>query len=423
MSRRTHHALLLLGLCACTGPKGDDSSAPPLVFPYTYTPQTDLEDYEQVRFETETWDPLVDTDEAALYVEKSILHRTGAPVEELDHFDQMRPKLPPLGAGAQIDFVGDVMWMGDNWSHFLDPAAGMLDGELRVGNIETPIDPDLPSDKNDLPLYAFNAPPEMLDGVPLDVLQLTNNHTMDMGNDGVTATIGQVDARGFARTGVDTHVTMPTSIGDVAFLAFAWGMNNRVDVPDRDLHVVPFGHLGGQDGEGDIDLTAVQDAIDAARADGAVSVVLLLHWGYEYEYYADPHYLKLARAMIAMGADLIVGEGPHVVEPPGICAVDSGEPAALGSCNIDDGLDKPRTAAILYSLGDFGTTLQTLPCQAGIVASVTLNPDVTGLGWQAEGTVSGADGLEVQPTRDSTDPDVIAENQRLDALLGTTWKR
>ncbi len=415
-------ALLVVGATACTGKPAD--SAAPLVFPYTYTPQTDLQDYEQVRWETETWDPLSDTAEAALYAEKSILHRKSAPKEELDHYVAMRPKLPPLGSGTQVDFVGDVMWMGDNWSHFLDPVAGMLDGDIRVGNVETPIDPDLPTDKNSLPPYSFNAPPEILDSVPLDVLQLTNNHTMDMGNDGVSATIAQVDARGFQRTGIDTHVIVPApNGGQIAFLAFAWGMNNRVDVPERNLYVVPFGHLGGSDGEGDIDLTPVQDAIDGARAAGATSVVLLVHWGYEYEYYADPHYLILARQMIAMGADLIVGEGPHVVEPPEICSVDGGETPAIGTCAIDDGLGKPRTAAVLYSLGDFGTTLQTLPCQEGIVASVSLDPDVTGLGWQAEVSTSGPNGIEAEPTKDSTDVDVVAENARLDALLGTSWKR
>jgi hypothetical protein len=408
-------AVILLLACVGTPP---DSGSAPLAFPYTYTPQADLEPYEEVRFETETWDPLTDMDQTALYVQKSILHRPGAPVEELDHYDEMRLKIPPLGEGVQVDFVGDVMWMGANWSHFMDPAAGMLDGDIRVGNLETPIDPDQPTDKDELPLYAFNAPPEILDGLPLDLVQLTNNHTMDMGNAGVTATIAQVDARGFARTGVDSHVTLPSAIGDIAFLAFSWGMNNRVDEPERDLFIVPFGHL-----DEEIDLSSVGAAIDAARANGAVSVVLLLHWGYEYEYYADPHFLVLAREMIALGADLVVGEGPHVVQPPEICSVDRGETPGIGTCAIDDGLGKPRTAAILYSLGDFGTTLETLPCKTGIVASVTLNPDVTGLGWQAETSASGSQGIEVVPTIDSTDPDVIEENARLDALLGTGWKR
>ena len=409
---------MILLLLACTA-NPDDTGVEPLVFPYTYTPQADLQDYEEVRFETETWDPLVDMDQTALYVEKSILHRPGAPVEELEHYDRMRESIPPLGSGTQVDFVGDVMWMGANWSHFLDPAAAMLDGDLRVGNVETPIDPDQPTDKDALPLYAFNAPPEMLDGLPLDVVQLTNNHTMDMGNDGVTATIGQVDARGFARTGVDTHALVDTADGGrIAFLAFAWGMNNRVDAPERNLHIVPFGHL-----DEDIDLSSVETAIEDARTDGATSVVLLLHWGYEYEYYPDPHFLVLARQLIAMGADLIVGEGPHVVQPPEICSVDSGEAPGVGTCVIDDGLGKPRTAAVLYSLGDFGTTLETLPCKTGIVASVTLDPDVTGLGWQAETSTGGADGTEVVPTALSTDPDVIEENARLDALLGTGWKR
>lgn len=406
----------MIWLVACVQPPAD--TAEPLVFPYTYTAQADLEDYEEVRFETETWDPLVDADQAALYVEKSILHRKGAPVEELEHFEQMRPKLPALGSGVQVDFVGDVMWVGGNWSHFLDPAAAMLDGELRAGNLETPVDPAQPSDKNELPLYAFNAPPEILDGLPLDVVQLNNNHTMDMGNDSVTATLDEVDGRGFQRTGVDAHVAMASSIGQIAFLSFTWGLNNRDDVPERELYVVPFGHL-----DEDVDLSSVQSAIEAARSDGAVSIVVMVHWGFEYEYYADPHFLVLGRQLVALGADLVVGEGPHVVQPPEICSVDRGEAPAIGTCAIDDGLDKPRTAAILYSLGNFGTTMQTLPCQTGIVASVTLDPDVTGLGWQAAVSTSGSEGIEVQPTIDSTDDDLLAENERLDALLGMSWKR
>ncbi len=410
--------MTLLLLAACAGPPDDTGAAAP-VFPYTYTPQSDLEDYEEVRFETETWDPLTDAEQTALYVEKSILHRKSAPVDELDHYAGMREKLHGLGEGTQVDFVGDVMWMGGNWSHFLDPAAGMLDGELRVGNLETPVDPDQPTEKDELPLYAFNAPPEILDGLPLDVVQATNNHTMDMGNAGVTATLAQLDGRGFTRTGVDTHALVDTAAGGkIAFLAFAWGMNNRVDVPERDLFVVPFGHL-----DEDIDLSTIAAAIDDARANGATSVVVLVHWGFEYEYYPDPHFMVLGREVIALGADLVVGEGPHVVQPPELCTVDQGETAAVGTCAIDDGLGVPRTAAILYSLGDFGTTLETLPCQTGIVASVTLDPDVTGLSWQAERSQPGSEGTEVVPTAGSEDPDTIEENARLDALLGTGWKR
>lgn len=410
--------MTLLLLAACAGAP-DETGAEPLAFPYAYTPQSDLQDYEEVRFETETWDPLTDAEQTALYVEKSILHRKSAPIEELDHYAAMREKLHGLGEGTQVDFVGDVMWMGGNWSHFLDPAAGMLDGELRVGNLETPVDPGQPTDKDELPLYAFNAPPEILDGLPLDVVQVTNNHTMDMGNAGVTATLGQLDARGFTRTGVDTHALVDTaSGGKIALLAFTWGVNNRVDVPERDLFIVPFGHL-----DEEIDLSSIGDAIAAAQESGATSVVVLLHWGFEYEYYPDPHFMVLGREVIALGADVIVGEGPHVVQPPEICTVDQGEVPGIGTCAIDDGLGVPRTAAILYSLGDFGTTLETLPCQTGIVASVTLDPDVTGIGWQAESSQPGANGTEVVPTAGSEDPDIIDENARLDALLGTGWKR
>ena len=60
------------------------------VFPWVYTPETDLEDYEEVRWETETWDPTTDTEMAGLYLQKALNHREGAPDESLAHFDVMR---------------------------------------------------------------------------------------------------------------------------------------------------------------------------------------------------------------------------------------------------------------------------------------------------------------------------------------------
>jgi poly-gamma-glutamate synthesis protein (capsule biosynthesis protein) len=135
--------------------------------------------------------------------------------------------------------------------------------------------------------------------------------------------------------------------------------------------------------------------------------------------------MVLAREIIAAGTDLVVGSGPHVVQPAELCLVNDpqAEPG-VGSCAIrtDDGV--PRTAAVLYSLGNFASVMATTPCQVGVVATVSLGPGVTGLQWQGVATVDDGAGPSVVPLADRLfDPELAAESARLDAHLGTRWKR
>ncbi|MFN7145774.1 MAG: CapA family protein [Myxococcota bacterium] len=418
--------MLLLVLAAC-GPTGADKHVgydawpdPESVYPWVYTAEDDLEPYEEVRWETETWDPATDAEMAGLYLQKALLHRPSAPVETLDHFAAMRETLPEVSAGVSLSFVGDVMWVGDNWSAFAMPAAGLLDGDLRVGNLETPTSPSHPTEPSELGLYRYNAPPEMLDGLPLDVLQLNNNHSLDVDDAGLEATVAEVDARGFVGVGVDAHATVEVGAARIALLSYTWGLNRRDLTSAHALFVVPFGHL-----DADIDLTGMASDIAAARANGADTVVVLVHWGYEYEYHPDPHFLQLGRRIVAAGADVIVGSGPHVAQPAELCHVNTPEVVpGVGTCSVRTEDGAPRTAAILYSLGNFGTTMPTLPCRAGIVATVTVDPDVTGLGWADAVTLEGDAGPEVRPLADTLDEDGHAEEmERLDAHLGVGWKR
>lgn len=208
------------------------------VFPYVYTPETGLEAYEEVRFETETWTPEEDPEELAGYIIKSQLHRAGAPKEVLEHFATMPARVPD-GGGTTLSFAGDVMWIGENWSEFASPAASLFDG-LRVANLETPISPLASTEPGALGIYAFNAPTSMLDGLPFDLLQLNNNHSVDAGDEGLLATVEEVERRGFTHTGVGRHAEQD----GVAFLSYTWGLNVRDVTPSRDLFVVPFGHVG-----------------------------------------------------------------------------------------------------------------------------------------------------------------------------------
>jgi capsule synthesis protein PGA_cap len=387
-------------------------------FPYIYTPQTDLKDYEHVRFETETWDPAVDFDMLAGYATKAIYHRPGAPVESIEHFKSMRRKIPSLAEGARLSFVGDLLWVGDNWAAFALPTAGLFDCDLRIGNLETPTSPLHTTDRSQMGLYQFNSPVDMLDGLPLDVLQLNNNHSLDFEDEALEATVAEVEKRGFVHTGYENHAIVKVKDLEIALLSYTWGINRRNITSVHELFVVPFGHIGQ-----DIDLTALVEDIAQARTQ-VDSVVVLVHWGFEYEYYPDPHFMVLARAIIAAGADLVVGQGPHTLQPAEICYVN--QPDKLpgqGSCSLRTGDGQPRTAAVLYSLGNFSTFQDTLPLRSGMIATVSLNPDVSGLEWlptimlyQPVPTVEAlADHLDIWAINE--------ESERLDDHLGTRWKR
>lgn len=416
--------LLLSALLAACDPYADWPD-PHDLFPYVYTPESGLEPFETVRWETETWDPLVDQEEAGLYLKKLLTHKRGAPDEVLEHFRQMKEQVPAVGRGARLSLVGDVMWVGGNWNRFATPSAALLDGDLRVGNLETPVSPDHPTSSMALGIYAFNAPVEMLQTLPLDLLQLNNNHSLDADDLGLENTLAQVQKAGYRRVGVDAQSDETVAGLRVALLSYTWGVNDgRRSKKGHELHVVPFGHLGQP-----IDLGMIERQVGEARDGGAEAVVVLLHWGFEFEYYPDPHFMVLARRIIAAGADLIVGQGPHVVQPVEICHVNRPEHVpGVGTCSLrtDDG--RARTAAVLYSLGDFGTTLPSLQHKVGLVATASLDADgVGGLGWAAVASESLPDGAgqSVKPLAGLAQGNegYAEELERLEKHLGAGWRR
>lgn len=394
---------------------------PRATFPWGLPAETGLQPYEEVRWETETWDPFVDQGMAAQYLVKASQHRQGALPEVVEHHRLMNAAIPPLsGDGVRLSLVGDVMWLGTSWSTFALPVADLLDGDLRIGNLETPVVPGAPTDLEELGLYTFNAPPELLDGLPLDLLQLNNNHSLDLGDAGLEATVAEVTARGFDTTGVDGHAIVTVGDLDLAFVTYTWGLNGRGPSEDHELFVLPFGHI--QDGE--LDLAPLLADIAAARASADV-VIVLPHWGFEYEYYADPWFLQLGRRIVEAGADLVVGHGPHVVQPAELCVVnDPRTLPGIGTCSLrDDG--PPRTAAVLYSLGNFDTVQPTIPVQTGLVATIEVDrTGVRGMGWEAIATVPGGDSKEVVPLDSLVDDvDYAIEAGRLRTHLGTDWAR
>jgi poly-gamma-glutamate synthesis protein (capsule biosynthesis protein) len=158
-----------------------------------------------------------------------------------------------------------------------------------------------------------------------DVLGLANNHTLDLGSEGLAQTASRLRAAGMAAVGAGPGREAPfqplmqeVSGVHLALLAF-----NAVADPR------------GAPAEGawtraDWDWDHFSAAVAAAR-ERADAVIVSVHWGYEYETSVDPAQRDAALALLESGADLVIGHHPHVVQPFEI---------------YDDG-------CVAYSLGNF----------------------------------------------------------------------
>jgi hypothetical protein len=175
--------------------------------------------------------------------------------------------------------------------------------------------------------YAFRTPPryvEHLRAAGITAVSLANNHASDFGEAGRASTRLALDLRGIRYTGAP---------GEVA----------RLDVRGTRIAVVAFSTSGAQN-----DLRDLPDAERIVKEAAATAdvVVVSMHGGAEGAGYQhvppgkeeflgeDRGDLRaFARAVIAAGADLVLGHGPHVVR----------------------GMEVVAGRLVAYSLGNFCT--------------------------------------------------------------------
>jgi len=175
--------------------------------------------------------------------------------------------------------------------------------------------------------FVFRAPAEALE--PLSrftrpVAALANNHAMDYGPEGLVATIAALDERGIAHAGAGTTTEE------------AW-TEARIACPGGTLSVLSCGFDNEASSFSEsmgaalapVDIERLGKRIEACR-ETSLAVVVMLHWGLEYDTAFTRSEQLAARALVDSGADLVLGSGPHVVQ----------------------GLEEYHGALICYSLGN-----------------------------------------------------------------------
>ncbi|MDO4286468.1 MAG: CapA family protein [Eubacteriales bacterium] len=162
---------------------------------------------------------------------------------------------------------------------------------------------------------SFNTPQacgEALIDTGFDVICHANNHAMDSGSDAVYDTLDFWDSHadddviriGIARDAKDrAEIRYVERNGmKIGFLAYTYGLNGY-SLPDNNPDLVSLI---------DKDTIAKEMAAVKKKCD---AVVVVMHWGEEYQDVENEEQEELAEFLTENGATLIIGGHPHVCQP------------------------------------------------------------------------------------------------------------
>ncbi|MCG0238724.1 MAG: CapA family protein [Firmicutes bacterium] len=189
--------------------------------------------------------------------------------------------------------------------------------DIALGNLESPIGVrGQPIPGKGIWFRADPAAVESLTRAGFDVLSVANNHTLDYGLENFAETLAHLEAAGIAAVGggPDLAAARRPVIREVAGLRFAFLAYSQF----ADLFWSwddPFRFAATEDRAGVAPLAEALLAEDIPRARAEADVVVVtVHWGEEYQNYPTPEQVRLARRMVDLGADLVLGHHPHAVQ-------------------------------------------------------------------------------------------------------------
>ena len=239
---------------------------------------------------------------------------------------------------VKISIVGDVLLdrgvkekIHTNKDDYDYPYGGvneiLKDSDLTIGNLEGPITiQDTPVlKKGNLIFKGSPSNVSALYNAGFRVFNLANNHSMDYGTKGMSETIALLNKSGintlgggFNKEAAEKPIYMDmkgTKVGLLGFSTFPpEGYFVFEDRPD-------VAHL---------EEDRLKEIIKAAK-ENCDLLIVMFHWGEEFNYYAGKQQKMVAHLACDSGADIVIGHHPHVLQ----------------------GIEKFKGKYIFYSLGNF----------------------------------------------------------------------
>ena len=158
--------------------------------------------------------------------------------------------------------------------------------------------------------FAFKAPASFA-GIyscsSVEAVNTANNHSHDYGEQSFQDTMDALDAEGIIHFGYDETAVMNIK-GVKVGLVGIYELNDHLEREQQ-----------------------LKDNIAKVKEDGAELIIVIFHWGNEKETVPDSNQTTLGHLAIDLGADLVCGHHPHVLQ----------------------GIEEYKGKNIVYSLGNF----------------------------------------------------------------------
>lgn len=261
---------------------------------------------------------------------------------------------------------------GDNtydFSPYFSLFGDVFVADLNIVNLENPV--DVRKDNSDLTGYPqFNCPREILDSlvdIGVDLCVTANNHSLDRGFNGITASLENVRGAGLETVG--TYITEEEAnsfyikeingikIGVLAYSTFGFKMQKANAYQMNDI-----------DYKYDAIVNEVLADVQAIREAGAEFVICSLHGGVEYSDEPQKMQERVAEAICQGGVDVLMGTHSHCVQPIDLIEVER------------NGVQ--TDALIIYSLGNLFANQKGLnrpKTQQGMIVSVKVERGEDGM--------------------------------------------
>lgn len=277
--------------------------------------------------------------------------------------------IDPDTAEIKLMFVGDIMGhdsqiasaevvkdsMYDYTPCFEWVRPILQEADLAIGNLELTL-PGKPPYKG---YPRFRSPDDLalaLRHAGFDVLVTSNNHSNDGGKMGVINTILTLDDYFFYHTGTfqnqqirDAYYPLIVYKGPfkLAFLNYTYGTNGLRTIAPTIVN--------------EIDEEQIEADMEEAKALEPDAIIVVMHWGQEYQLTESGTQRRLAEKIFDWGADLIIGAHPHVIQPIKTQALPK---------------DPRKTGLVAYSLGNFISGQRKTNTDGGLIMEVNLKKDL-----------------------------------------------
>ena len=260
------------------------------------------------------------------------------------------------GPMADPEPLADVAWLGA-----ADLTLGNLEGV--VSSEQFTVDSEQSTDHaSRITLMMPETAVSHLQNAGFDLLGLANNHSLDLGADGLAETAVSLRDVGLTPIGLQTSPLVTPTIRVVSNVRLAFFAFNTVPDPEGVRCVPDSKSACPVEWDEEIAIPAIQQAKTETDA-----VIVFIHWGFEYENQPALGQENMAEILRGAGADLVIGHHPHTAQPI-VADADGVTAYSLGNFVFDQetAVTQQGLALLAYFDTEGLRAVRALPVKAGV---------------------------------------------------------